>query len=191
MSTHDAETALSFVRVSERFSVRFLSGILPIVLTACHAHSARPSQGKLWEEFSGAKALAHVQRLVDLGPRPPGSDAIEKSRAYIDNQLKLTGWQVERQRFTSDTPQGKVEFVNLIARFSAPSRLSPMFLLCSHYDTKFFPNVRFVGANDGGSSTRLPPGLARVLGRGPALSAEMALAFFAGVETCQKFLSTY
>src|SRR5712692_4833488 len=144
MSTHDAETALSFVRVSERFSVRFLSGILPIVLTACHAHSTRPSQGKLWEEFSGEKAFAHVQRLVDLGPRPPGSDAIEKSRAYIDNQLRLSGWQVERQPFTDETPRGKIGFVNLIARFPAQSRVSPTFLLCSHYDTKFFENIRFV-----------------------------------------------
>ena len=63
--------------MSERFRIRFLSGILPIILTACHAHSARPSQGKLWEEFSGEKAFAYVRRLVDLGPRPPGSDAID------------------------------------------------------------------------------------------------------------------
>src|SRR5437667_7856349 len=170
MSTHDAETALSFVRVSERFSVRFLSGILPIVLTACHAHSARPSQGQLWEEFSGEKAFVHVQRLVDLGPRPPGSEAIEKSRAYIDNQLRLAGWQVARQAFRDDTPRGKVDFVNLIARFPAPGSTAPSFLLCSHYDTKTFQTIRFVGANDGGSSTGLLLELARVLGRDPNLA---------------------
>src|SRR5437667_333474 len=133
MSTHDAEAALSFVRVSERFSVRFLSGILPIVLTACHAHSARPSQGKLWEEFSGEKAFAHVQRLVDLGPRPPASDAIEKSRDYIDNQLRLSGWQVTRQSFTDNTPRGKVGFVNLIAHFPGQGNATASFLLCSRW----------------------------------------------------------
>src|SRR5437016_12267615 len=132
MSTHDAETALSFVRVSERFSVRFLSGILPVVLTACHAHSARPSQGKLWEEFSGENAFAHVQRLVDLGPRPSGSKAIEKSRDYLEDQLRRAGWQVTRQAFSDDTPRGKIQFVNLIAQFSGEKKAaSPSFLLCS------------------------------------------------------------
>src|ERR1700693_1738697 len=103
--------------MSDRLSIRFLNGILPIILTACHAHSAPPSQGKLWEEFSGEKAFAHVQRLVDFGPHPPGSEAIEKCRAYIDNQLKLFGWQVTEQTFSDETPRGKTRFVNLIARF--------------------------------------------------------------------------
>ena len=187
MSTHDAETALSFVRVSERFSVRFLSGILPIVLTACHAHSARPSQGKLWEEFSGEKAFAHVQRLVDLGPRPPGSDAIEKSRDYIGNQLRLSGWQVTRQSFTDNTPRGKVGFVNLIAHFPGQGNATASFLLCSHYDTKTFDTIRFVGANDGGSSTGLLLELARVLGQRPNLAAQIELVFFDGEEAYENF----
>jgi hypothetical protein len=177
----------SFVRVSERFSVRFLSGILPIVLTACHAQSARPSQGKLWEEFSGEKAFAHVQRLVDLGPRPPGSDAIEKSRDYIDNQLRLSGWQVTRQSFTDNTPRGKVGFVNLIAHFPGQGNATASFLLCSHYDTKTFDTIRFVGANDGGSSTGLLLELARVLGQHPNLAAQIELVFFDGEEAYENF----
>src|ERR1700724_1650732 len=175
------------VRVSERFSVRFLSGILPIILTACHAHSARPSQGKLWEEFSGEKAFAHVQRLVDLGPRPPGSDAIEKSRDYIDNQLRLSGWQVTRQSFTDNTPPGKVGFVNLIAHFPGQGNATASFLLCSHYDTKTFDTIRFVGANDGGSSTGLLLELARVLGQHPNLAAKIELVFFDGEEAYENF----
>src|SRR5205807_1324782 len=63
---------------------------------------------KIWEELSGEKALAHVQRLVDFGPRPSGSEAIEKSRHYIEDQLRRSGWQVKRQAFTDDTPRGKV-----------------------------------------------------------------------------------
>jgi glutaminyl-peptide cyclotransferase len=187
MSTPDAETGLSFIRMSERFSIRFLSGILPIILTACHAHSAHPSQGKLWEEFSGEKAFAHVQRLVDLGPRPPGSDAIEKSRDYIDNQLRLSGWQVTRQSFTDSTPRGKVGFVNLIARFPGQENTTASFLLCSHYDTKTFDTIRFVGANDGGSSTGLVLELARVLGQHPNLAAKIELVFFDGEEAYENF----
>src|SRR5438874_10165132 len=114
------------------------------------ADSQRAAQPRIWEEFSGDKALAHVQRLVDLGPRPPGSEAIEKSRDYIENQLRLVGWQVTRQAFTDDTPRGKVRFVNLVARFPAHGNAAPFFLLCSHDDTKTFDTIRFVGAHDGG-----------------------------------------
>jgi glutaminyl-peptide cyclotransferase len=165
--------------------------LLFLLLISCHRpKSPTAPEAKIWEEFSGNKALAHVQHLVDLGPRPPGSDAIEKSRAYIDNQLQLSGWQVERQWFTDETPRGKVAFVNLIARFPARPRVSPTFLLSSHYDTKFFPGVRFVGANDGGSSTGLLLELARILGRHPALAAKMELVFFDGEEAYENFSQT-
>src|SRR5207248_7265031 len=73
------------------------------------ASALRASQTKIWEEFSGDKAVAHVQRLVDFGRRPSGSEAIEKSRRYIEDQLRRSGWQVTRQAFTDDTPRGKVQ----------------------------------------------------------------------------------
>jgi glutaminyl-peptide cyclotransferase len=163
--------------------------LLLFVLVAC-GRSPRESQSKPWEQFSGANALAHVQRLVEFGPRPPGSEAIEKSRAYIDNQLRGAGWQVEQQRFSDKTPRGEVVFVNLIARFASQSRRSPEFLLCSHYDTKFFENIRFVGANDGGSSTGLLLELARILAKHPALAAKVELVFFDGEEAYENFSQT-
>jgi glutaminyl-peptide cyclotransferase len=145
------------------------------------------TQPRVWEEFSGEKALAHVRQLVDFGPRPPGSEAIEKSRDYIENQLRLSGWQVSRQAFTDDTPRGKVRFVNLIARFSKQGSSAPSFLLCSHYDTKIFDSFRFVGANDGGSNTGLLLELSRVLGQHPNFAAKIELAFFDGEEAYEHF----
>jgi len=143
---------------------------------------------KIWQEFLGEKALAHVQRLVDFGPRPAGSKAIEKSRDYIEDQLRRSGWQVTRQGFTDDTPRGKLQFVNLIAQFSARGKAaSPLFLLCSHYDTKMFDTIRFVGANDGGSSTGLLLELARVMGQHPDLARKIELVFFDGEEACEQF----
>jgi len=110
----------------------------------------------LWENFSGEKAFAHVQHLVELGPRPAGSEALEKSRLYIIEQLKSAGWTVARSEFSDQTPRGKMTFVNLIARFgTSEKKEAAQFLLCSHYDTKTFDTIRFVGANDGGSSTGL------------------------------------
>jgi glutaminyl-peptide cyclotransferase len=177
----------SFVR---RFHPSALASSVSVFLAlTLGADSQRAAQARIWEEFSGDKALAHVQRLVDLGPRPPGSEAIEKSRDYIENELRLSGWQVTRQPFTDDTPRGKVGFVNLIARFRAQDG-APSFLLCSHYDTKTFDTIRFVGANDGGSSTGLLLELARVLGQHPNLAAKVELVFFDGEEAYENFSET-
>ena len=146
---------------------------------------------KPWEEFSGEKALVHVQHLVDLGPRPSGSDAIEKSRDYISAQLASFGWKVTRQQFTDETPRGKRTFVNLIARFGEPSaEPKSLFLLCSHYDTKVFEAFRFVGANDGGSSTGALLEMARVLACHPPLAARTELVFFDGEEAVENFSGT-
>jgi Peptidase family M28 len=169
--------------------------ITPLLLLALawivFAQQSCAGDTKIWEEFSGEKALAHVQRLADLGPHPAGSDAIEKARDYIEEQLRHSGWQVTRQAFTDDTPRGKIHFVNLIARFAGDANpASPSLLLCSHYDTKLFDAIRFVGANDGGSSTGLLLELARVLGQHPSLARKVELAFFDGEEAYEHFSDT-
>jgi len=136
-------------------------------------------------EFSGEKAFAYVKRLVDFGPRPPGSVAIEKARGYISETLKSFGWTVTEQAFTESTPRGEVRFVNLIARFGGSENQS--FFLCSHYDTKTFETIRFVGANDGGSSSGLLLETARVLAAQPQLAVKTELVFFDGEEAYENF----
>ena len=161
-------------------------GALLVFAPSCHG----PEQ--IWKEFSGDNALAHVQQLVDLGPRPPGSEALEKSRGYIEKQLSIFGWKVTRQVFSENTPRGEIRFVNLVAQFepAGGKPATPSFLLCSHYDTKLFDTQRFVGANDGGSSTGLLLELARVLGRHPGLAQEIELIFFDGEEAFAEFSET-
>jgi glutaminyl-peptide cyclotransferase len=156
-----------------------------IVINFTPARFSAATQQKVWEEFSGEKALAQVQKLVDLGPRPPASPAIEKCRQYIRDQLNSYGWKTTDQVFEDETPRGKVRFVNLIARFG--SAANPSLILCSHYDTKTFDTFRFVGANDGGSSTGLLLEMARVLGRNPALAEQIELVFFDGEEAYESF----
>lgn len=110
---------------------------------------------------SGARAFEHARALVELGPRPPGSEAIEKSRAYILAHLEQQGYQVERNAFEAATPYGPKKMVNLIARRGTGNR--GVIVLATHYDTKYMEGTRFVGANDGGSGTALLLELARVL----------------------------
>ncbi len=146
---------------------------------------------KFWEDFSGDNALRHVQQLVDYGPRPPATEAIEKSRTYITKQLEGAGWRVTRQAFEDSTPRGPVAFVNLIATFPAElSTPQPSFLLCSHYDTKIFDTAQFVGANDGGSSNGVLLEIARVLAQQPRIAAKVQLMFFDGEEAFVSFTAT-
>jgi glutaminyl-peptide cyclotransferase len=164
--------------------------LLLVFISIVYTNASRASEAKPWEEFSGEKAFDHVQRLVDFGPRPPGSKAIEKSRDYIEDQLRRFGWQVTRQVFSDDTPRGQIQFVNLIAKFSGQGNAAPSFLLCSHYDTKMFDAIRFVGANDGGSSTGLLLELARVIGQHPNMARKIELVFFDGEEAFEQFSQT-
>ncbi len=102
-----------------------LAAIL-LLMSFLQANPSLAGDTKIWEEFSGEKALAHVQRLVDLG----------------------------------------------------------------HYDTKLFDTIRFVGANDGGSSTGLLLELARAIGQHPSLARKLELAFFDGEEAYENFSDT-
>ena len=162
------------------------------LLLACDRAQTAPrgdESKKIWDEFSGASALAHVQAMVDFGPRPPDTQALEKTRAYLTRQLKLSGWKIAQQDFTDETPRGKKHFVNLIATFES-GKAAPSFLLCSHYDTKTFDTSSFVGANDGGSSTGLLLELARVLSQHPDLARKIELVFFDGEEAYESFTGT-
>ncbi len=134
-------------------------------------------------QVSGEKAFAHVSAVVGFGPRPSGSEAIEKTRQYLEKELSALGWTTRRQTFTTKTPRGPVEFTNLLARFGEESWKGRVRgLICSHYDTKRYDHFEFVGANDAGSSTGLLVELARVLAQRPAAASRIELVFFDGEE---------
>ncbi len=155
-------------------------------------------RAELWKEFSGDSAFRHVQELVDFGPRPAGSTALEQSRGYIISELNKVGWHVIRQSFSDKTPKGSIEFVNLIARFGpehdpaseAPPPLRQRFIVGSHYDTKLYATIQFVGANDGGSSTGALLELARVLALDAGTAAQVELVCFDGEEAFAQFSAT-
>ncbi|MAB76667.1 MAG: hypothetical protein CMO47_09450 [Verrucomicrobiales bacterium] len=163
-----------------------LAGILGALLTAgCSGDSRIPHDPKssLVDLVSGERAYEHVAALVDFGPRPAGSDALEASRTYIERELEKVGWVVQRQSFTDETHQGAVEFVNLRARFGNAGGDEPVIgLLATHYDSKLYDSFDFVGANDGGSSTALVIELARVLAERPEAFRGIELVFFDGEE---------
>lgn len=111
----------------------------------------------------GARAYQHVADLVALGPRPPGSAAIKRARGYILGVLQKEGVRIRQYSFLGDTPFGQLPMMNLVAEI--PGKSNDVILIGSHYDTKYFKDFRFVGANDGGSSSGLLLELARALNK--------------------------
>lgn len=125
------------------------------------AASNEPADKPKTTAFDGARAFNHVKAQVAFGPHPAGSAAIEKVREYLVKELKSYGLNPKFQEFAPQTPQGKVKMKNIIAEL--PGESPTVIVIGSHYDTKYFKNETFVGANDGGSSTGALLELARVL----------------------------
>jgi hypothetical protein len=123
------------------------------------ARETRPASASAG--FDGGRAYEHLRQIVNLGPRPAGSPAIERTRTYISDQLRALGITVAPQAFDAETPIGRIHMVNLIA--TIPGARKERVALAGHYDTKLFREFRFVGANDGGSSAAMLLEMARVL----------------------------
>ena len=131
--------------------------------------------------FSGERAMQHVRRQVEIGPRPPDTPALEKTRNYIINELKSYGLRVFSDEFTAKTPFGEKRMVNIVG--DIPGETKDYILLASHYDTKLYDDMRFVGANDPAASVGTLLEIGRVLASArekPKLTYR--LVFFDGEE---------
>ena len=132
-------------------------------------------------KFDGARAFADLKAMVDLGPRPSGSPAIEKTRDYIRTQLKAAGLTPEDQPFDAQTPTGRVHMVNIRATLPGQTQNKGRLVIGGHYDTKLFKDIRFVGASDAASSAAFLLELARAL-KGRANPLPIELLFLDGEE---------
>ncbi len=135
--------------------------------------------------FDGAKAFAHVEKMVAFGPRPSGSPAIRETQEYIRGQLNSFGCSVEEDNFGASTPAGRIPMINIVAKI--PGASPNVVLLLTHYDTKRKEN--FVGANDSGSSTGLMLEMARLL-CGKKSGVSIWIAFLDGEEAIGEWSDT-
>jgi Zn-dependent M28 family amino/carboxypeptidase len=127
---------------------------LALLLAASTAGAAPP-------RFDAGRAWEHLRQLVAIGPRPSGSAALDRARAYIKSQLAAAGVTVVEQTWDEQTPIDRVRMVNLVA--TIPGASKERLVIAGHYDTKLYREFRFVGASDGASSAAFLLELARVL----------------------------
>lgn len=137
---------------------------------------AMPASGE-GHEFSGQQAFALTTRVVAFGPRPDGSPAIARLRAFIRQHLASDGCAVSADAFSARTPDGTVPMENIICKF--PGKSGRAIAITGHYDTKKMGD--FVGANDGGSSTGFLLELAAALAH-RARTDDIYIVFFDGEE---------
>jgi Zn-dependent M28 family amino/carboxypeptidase len=138
-------------------------------------------------DFSGASAFKYTQAAVAFGPRPSGSAANRQLQAYIRAQLHLWKCELIEDPFIAKTPKGDVPMTNIIAKF--PGKSGHAIAVTGHFDTKFFPRRKFVGANDGGSSTGLLLELARNIAE-MQHSDDIYVVFFDGEEAVGEWTET-
>ena len=132
--------------------------------------------------FNGERAMDHVKKQLEIGPRIPGSPELAKTREYILRTLKSSGLVVKTDEFIATTPFGEKSMVNLTAE--VPGESKDVIIVASHYDTKFYKDMQFIGANDPATSVATLLELGRVLGaqqQKPKLT--YWLVFFDGEES--------
>jgi Zn-dependent M28 family amino/carboxypeptidase len=131
--------------------------------------------------FNGERAMDHVRKQINFGPRPPDTPQLAKTRAYIMNELKSYGLNVYLDEFSAATPQGEKKMANIIGEI--PGETKSIILITSHYDTKYYKDMQFLGANDPASSVATLLEIGRVLGsQKEKPKATYRLVFFDGEE---------
>jgi glutaminyl-peptide cyclotransferase len=129
----------------------------------------------------GDAALALVQKLVDFGPRPSGTDALKACADFIANSAAEYGYDPETVVWSEKAADSECEFRNIYAEL--PGTSEHFVILGSHFDTKkMSSSMNFVGANDGGSSTGLLLEIMRVLKQSIWQGPSIKFAFFDGEE---------
>jgi len=116
-------------------------------------------------QFIGQNAYEHIQNLMAIGYRIPGSYESKKTANYIKKQLVVNGWDVDFQEFVHEN----IIIRNIIAKNQEDE---PSIILGTHYDTREFSDAETItkeslfpvpGANDGSSGTAVLLELSRIL----------------------------
>ena len=141
---------------------------------------------RLTGPFDGERAFTDLKELVAFGPRPSGSQALERCGAFIVSALRRANTSVTEDSFTAITPIGPIPMTNIVA--TIPGRSPSIVIIGGHYDTKRMATP-FVGANDGGSNAAFLIELARELAHREH-SLTYCLVFFDGEESLTQWSAT-
>src|SRR5215510_1284184 len=110
--------------------------LMPVLLAACPKNdppsrprasvSTSPRQPSVTTPvvvaFNGERAMDHVRKQIDFGPRPPDTPQLARTRAYIVKELKSSGLNVYLDEFNATTPQGEKKMANIVGEISGETK---------------------------------------------------------------------
>lgn len=148
----------------------------------------------LFPRGSHASSVANLQRwMLDYTKKPHPMNSIQQKKiaAGLHNFLTHWGLRVDIQKFKSQAPLlnhpsccRAVQGYNVIAikkgKFHDSKRRC-VIGITTHFDTKYFKKFKYVGANDGGSSTVLVMKTAQNLAK-EKTNCDILFVFFDGEE---------
>ncbi|XP_046405043.1 glutaminyl-peptide cyclotransferase-like [Ischnura elegans] len=90
----------------------------------------------------------HFRNVLNtiLIPRVVGTQNHERVKQSLVRYMEGLGWDVETDPFTDDTPKGRLQFENVVARLNPNARR--YLVLACHYDSKYDREGSFLGATD-------------------------------------------
>lgn len=125
--------------------------------------------------IDGGAAFAHTKAIVEVSPRPTGSEGLRKSADYIKAEIAKLGLQPREQVWTQSVERygqsRELSLRNLWTEIPGtdPDK-GPILLLACHYDSKYCAdhpnpehNFEFVGAVDSAAACGVLLELARVV----------------------------
>lgn len=163
---------------AERRVVRFLeAAALAAIITAGVRHGLVPPPLPGAEptrfEFSAGRAARHVRQLA-RAPRPLGSEAHERSRAWLTRVLAIMDADTLTQEVVQPSPRApKAAMVRNVAGRLRGTDGGPAVLLVAHYDG----HAATPGAGDDASGTAILVEVMRALRVGPPLRHDVIALF--------------
>lgn len=105
-------------------------------------------------QIDADKAFSLLKAGAAIKPRHSGTEGAKKTVAFIADHIKELGYECQKDKWSENTPAGKIEFCNVIGEI--PGKTDKLILVGCHFDGKkitYVPN--FEGANDGASGVAL------------------------------------
>ena len=160
--------------ITVKVSIALFAALLLLFSFSCLDSAAQTGR------VDAEKVMGHVEKIVSYGPHPPGSEAQKEVGNYIAEQLQAHGLEVRTHTFHPVTPLGRREMTNIWG--VVEGKEDSIIILASHYDSKYFEDFSFLGANDSGSSSGLLLELARMLKQENPTDYSLWFVFFDGEE---------
>src|SRR5688572_10136883 len=114
----------------------FLTVALVLIVVVAYGVQRTPSGSSAAKStpFDGNRGFEDLKKIVAFGPRPSGSEAIVKTRAYIVAELEKAGLKPRLDEFEGHTPRGPIKMANI--RATRPGAKESTIAIAGHFDTK-------------------------------------------------------